>query len=123
MRKSIDFKFFRTLAAKPDKLELVSGPALGLQHRMGHGHGGSETEDGEMSLRDCHEGDLIVIRRIQSTGPLRRRLLEMGLNPGTPVRVVKYAPLKDPLECEIKGYHIALRVSEAGAIIVGPLIP
>jgi ferrous iron transport protein A len=123
MRKSINFKFFRALAAKQDKLELVPGPGLGHQHRMRHGHGGSEYEDGEMSLRDCHEGDVIVIQRIKSTGPLRRRLLEMGLNPGTPVRVIKYAPLKDPLECEIKGYHIALRVSEAGAVIVVPLVP
>jgi Fe2+ transport system protein FeoA len=77
--------------------------------------------DSEMALSDCREGDRIVIRRLQGHGPLRRRLLEMGLNPGTTIRVVKYAPLRDPLECELKGYHIALRVSEAGAVMVALL--
>jgi ferrous iron transport protein A len=121
MRKSINYRFFRALTSKPDKLELALGPASSSPRIREHGHSGSEFEEDERSLRDCREGDLIVIRRLQSTGPLRRRLLEMGLNPGTPVRVIKYAPLKDPLECEIKGYHIALRVSEAAAVIVTPL--
>jgi Fe2+ transport system protein FeoA len=47
----------------------------------------------------------------------------MGLIPGTPIRVIKYAPLKDPLECEVKGYHVALRVAEAQMIIVAPASP
>jgi Fe2+ transport system protein FeoA len=75
-------------------------------------------EEGEKLLSDCKEGDQVVIRRLIGGGPLRRRLLEMGFTPGTAVRVVKYAPLRDPLECEIKGYHIALRVSEALWIVV-----
>lgn len=79
-------------------------------------------KDCEKPLCECRQGERIVVRRITGAGPLRRRLLEMGLNPGTSIRVVKYAPLKDPLECEIKGYHIALRVSEAGAVIVAALV-
>lgn len=41
------------------------------------------------------------------------RLMEMGLVPGTRVRVVKIAPLGDPLEIELRGYHLSLRRAEA----------
>ena len=51
-------------------------------------------------------------------GPVRRRLLEMGLLKGTDVYVEKYAPLKDPLELIVKGYHVSLRVEEAAQISV-----
>jgi Fe2+ transport system protein FeoA len=85
------------------------------QHRWGQ-----QPQPGEMYLSDCKAGDTICVRRILNGGPIRHRLLEMGLNPGTRIRVVKYAPLKDPIECELKGYHIALRVAEARHVIVSP---
>ena len=85
------------------------------RHRWGQKIGA-----GEKRLSQCRAGDLCSILRILNGGPIRRRLLEMGLNPGTRVRVVKYAPLKDPIECVLKGYHVALRVSEADHIIVKP---
>ena len=81
---------------------------------------GKQDLTGEKPLSDCRCGDLICVQRIVGGGPIRRRLLEMGIYSGTQVRVVKYAPLKDPIECEIKGYHIALRVAEAQRIIVTP---
>lgn len=49
---------------------------------------------------------------------MRRRLLEMGILKGTDVYVEKYAPLKDPLELIVKGYHVSLRVEEAAQITV-----
>ena len=49
---------------------------------------------------------------------LRRRLMEMGINRGTRIYVEKYAPLKDPLELIVKGYHVSLRVEEAAHIMV-----
>ena len=51
-------------------------------------------------------------------GAFRRRILEMGIVRGTDVYVEKYAPLKDPLELLVKGYHISLRVEEATLITV-----
>lgn len=89
-----------------------------IAHDGGRRRWGRRLEEGEKLLSDCKEGDQVVVCRITGGGPLRRRLLEMGLTPGTEVRVVKYAPLRDPMECEIKGYHIALRVSEALWIVV-----
>jgi ferrous iron transport protein A len=47
---------------------------------------------------------------------IRQRLLEMGLTPGTRVRVVRFAPLGDPMDVEVRGYHLSLRRSEAGQI-------
>jgi ferrous iron transport protein A len=47
---------------------------------------------------------------------LRRRLLEMGLTPGASVRVVRFAPLGDPIDVEIRGYHLSLRKSEASQV-------
>ena len=51
-------------------------------------------------------------------GALRRRILEMGIVRGTEVYVEKYAPLKDPMELIVKGYHVSLRVEEAARITV-----
>ncbi|MFZ0240898.1 MAG: FeoA family protein [Desulfobacterales bacterium] len=71
-----------------------------------------------MLLSDIREGQSVVIDRIGGQGALRRRLHEMGIIKGTVVTVEKYAPLKDPLELIVKGYHVSLRVEEAAHISV-----
>jgi ferrous iron transport protein A len=55
---------------------------------------------------------------VGGSGPVARRLMEMGVVPGAPVRVVKFAPLGDPLEVRVRDYHLALRRSEAQTISV-----
>jgi ferrous iron transport protein A len=47
---------------------------------------------------------------------VRRRLLEMGLTPGAQVRVVRFAPFGDPMDIEIRGYHLSLRKGEASQV-------
>ena len=71
-----------------------------------------------MLLSEVKEGQTATINRIGGTGVLRRRLHEMGILKGTEVVVEKYAPLKDPLELIVKGYHVSLRVEEAAQITV-----
>ncbi len=66
-------------------------------------------------LKTGQEG---IIRKVSGESFLRRRLLEMGINRGSMIYVEKYAPLKDPIEFVIKGYHISLRVEEAANILV-----
>jgi Fe2+ transport system protein FeoA len=56
--------------------------------------------------------------RVGGNGTLRRRIQEMGILKGTEVYVEKYAPLRDPLELIVKGYHVSLRVEEAAQITV-----
>jgi ferrous iron transport protein A len=55
---------------------------------------------------------------VGGAGPVARRLMEMGVVPGAPVRVVKAAPLGDPLEVRVRNYHLALRRAEAQTITV-----
>ena len=69
-------------------------------------------------LCDMKAGQEGTIVRVSGESTLRRRLLEMGINRGTNVYVEKYAPLKDPIELVVKGYHISLRVEEAAHILV-----
>lgn len=71
-----------------------------------------------MRLCDMKEGQTGTISRIGGNGVLRRRILEMGLLKGTEIYVEKYAPLRDPLELIVKGYHISMRVEEAAQITI-----
>ncbi|MGD2271710.1 MAG: ferrous iron transport protein A [Desulfobacterales bacterium] len=71
-----------------------------------------------MQLSEIREGQTATIEKIGGNGAIRRRILEMGIVRGTDVYVEKYAPLKDPLELIVKGYHISLRVEEAAKITV-----
>jgi Fur family ferric uptake transcriptional regulator len=64
------------------------------------------------------EGQVGTIVKTGGESLLRRRLLEMGLLKGVDVYVEKYAPLKDPIELIVKGYHVSLRVEEAVNISV-----
>jgi Fe2+ transport system protein FeoA len=72
-----------------------------------------------MLLSEMKEGQTGVINRVGGNdGALRRRILEMGILKGSEVYIEKYAPLKDPLELIVKGYHLSLRVEEAAQITV-----
>lgn len=55
---------------------------------------------------------------VNGTGAIARRLMEMGVVPGAQVRVIKTAPLGDPIEVRVRGYHLALRRTEAQTITV-----
>jgi len=69
-------------------------------------------------LSQMKSGQEGIVRKVSGEGVLRRRLLEMGINRGTAIYVEKYAPLKDPIEIVVKGYHMSLRVEEASNILV-----
>jgi len=72
-------------------------------------------------LSTCREGDRVRIVRILGRGVFRRRLQEMGFLRGTEIMIQKYAPMRDPMELVIKGYHLSIRVEEADKIFVQPL--
>jgi Fe2+ transport system protein FeoA len=78
----------------------------------------SSKSSNEVKLSELKEGQTGRIVRVGGQGVLRRRLLEMGLIKGTQVYVEKYAPLKDPIELIVKGYHVSLRVEEAAQVIL-----
>lgn len=65
------------------------------------------------SLDNLDEGEQGRITGLTGATDLRRRLMEMGLIPGTLLRVVRFAPLGDPIDIEVRGYHLSLRKQEA----------
>ncbi len=69
-------------------------------------------------LPDIPLGLLVTVRSVQGPESLRRRLLEMGLVPGTTVSVVRRAPLGDPIEISLRGYRLSLRTAEAIHVLV-----
>lgn len=71
-----------------------------------------------MRLSEMKEGQSATIVHVGGNGMLRRRILEMGILKGTQVYIEKYAPLRDPLELIVKGYHVSLRVKEAAEVEV-----
>jgi Fur family ferric uptake transcriptional regulator len=71
-----------------------------------------------IKLSQMKKGQEGIIQKVCGEGVLRRRLLEMGINRGSKIYVEKYAPLKDPIELVVKGYHVSLRVEEAANILV-----
>ncbi len=74
----------------------------------------------EMTLDSLTTGQVGVVKKIKASGPFKKRLLEMGFVQGAEVEVIKYAPLKDPVEYRVKGYHVSLRHEEAAAIMIEP---
>ena len=71
-----------------------------------------------VSLDALEAGRQARVTAVRGTGAVARRLMEMGVVPGAPVRVIKAAPLGDPLEVRVRNYHLALRRSEAQTVSV-----
>jgi len=65
-------------------------------------------------------GAAATVAEIRIPAELRGRLLEMGLLVGTPVELIRFAPLGDPVEIKVRGYHLTLRKHEAEQILVQP---
>lgn len=73
---------------------------------------------GSLSLANLPIGAQARVIAVNGSGAIARRLMEMGVVPGAPVRVIKTAPLGDPIEIRVRGYHLALRLTEAQTILV-----
>lgn len=70
------------------------------------------------SLSQLKPGARCTVVRVHGSGSVFRRLLEMGLIENTEVKIVRYAPLGDPVEIELLGYHLSLRKAEARLVEV-----
>jgi len=74
----------------------------------------------ERTLDRLAPGERGVIARLECEPAIGRRLMELGLVPGTPVEMIRTAPLGDPIELAARGVHLSLRRSEASQIHVEP---
>ena len=74
-----------------------------------------------MTLRELKIGKSAVIKTVGGEGALRQHFLDMGMIPGAEVTVVKLAPMGDPMELQIHGYELTLRLEEADQIEIDPI--
>lgn len=73
-----------------------------------------------MKLSELAVGASAVVREFPKAGTAFVRLREMGLLAGTRVTLIRTAPLGDPIEIKVRGYHLTLRKSEAEHVVVEP---
>ena len=71
-----------------------------------------------MTLTNLPVGVKAKVISVNGNNAITKRLMEMGVVPGVSVRVVKSAPFGDPIEVRVRGYHLAMRRSEADSIEV-----
>lgn len=71
-----------------------------------------------MTLKEMKPGWSGKVVSIGESGPLKRRIMDMGITPGVEVKVIKAAPLGDPVEINVRGYELSLRKEEAARIEV-----
>lgn len=72
-----------------------------------------------MKLDDVKSGSIVKIEKVNASGKLMYKLLDMGFVIGADIEVIREAPLFDPMELKIHNYFISLRKSEAALIEVG----
>lgn len=71
-----------------------------------------------LSIKDIKIGETCIVKSINNQGILKRRLIDMGVTPGVVVKLVKKAPLGDPIQISLRGYELTIRKSEAKNIMV-----
>lgn len=74
-----------------------------------------------MTLKELEIGKSAVVTQVGGEGALRQHFLDMGMIPGAEVTVVKFAPIGDPMELQIHGYELTLRLAEAEQIEIKPI--
>lgn len=70
------------------------------------------------TLREVSCGETVTVKKLTGTGPVKRRIMDMGITKGVTVFVRKVAPLGDPVEVTVRGYELSLRKADAEMIEV-----
>jgi ferrous iron transport protein A len=73
------------------------------------------------TLRETANGDRVTVVKVHGEGPVRRRIMDMGVTKGAEVLIRKVAPLGDPVEINVRGYELSLRKDDAGMIEVASI--
>ena len=68
------------------------------------------------TLKDAKVGETVKVVRLNGAGPLKRRIMDMGITKGVEVYIRKVAPLGDPLETTVRGYELSIRRADAEMI-------
>ena len=70
------------------------------------------------TLKDVKVGSTVTVKKIAGEGPVKRRMMDMGITKGVQVYVRKVAPLGDPVEVTVRGYELSIRKADAEIIEV-----
>ena len=70
------------------------------------------------TLKDVKVGSTVTVKKIAAEGPVKRRIMDMGITRGVQVYVRKVAPLGDPVEVTVRGYELSIRKADAEIIEV-----
>ena len=68
------------------------------------------------TLKDMRPGETATVVRLLGEGPVKRRIMDMGITRGTEIFVRKVAPLGDPMELSVRGYELSIRKADAEMI-------
>ena len=68
------------------------------------------------TLKDAKVGQTVTVKRLYGEGPVKRRIMDMGITRGVDVRVRKVAPLGDPMELNVRVYELSVRKADAEMI-------
>ncbi|MDY4742810.1 MAG: ferrous iron transport protein A [Lachnospira sp.] len=71
-----------------------------------------------MTLKDVSVGQTVKVRRLSGEGPVKRRIMDMGITKGIEIYVRKVAPLGDPVEVTVRGYELSIRKADAEMVEV-----
>ncbi len=76
-------------------------------------------EEAQMhTLKDVKVGQSVTVERLHGEGPVKRRIMDMGITRGVEIHVRKVAPLGDPMELNVRGYELSIRRADAEMIEV-----
>ena len=70
------------------------------------------------TLKQAKGGETVTVQKLQGEGPVKRRIMDMGITKGAQIYVRKVAPLGDPVEVTVRGYELSLRKADAEMILV-----
>ena len=68
------------------------------------------------TLKDARVGQTVTVAKVHGEGPVRRRIMDMGITKGVEIFIRKVAPLGDPMELNLRGYELSLRRADAEMI-------
>ena len=74
------------------------------------------------TLKDAVIGETVTVKKLHGTGPVKRRMMDMGITKGVEVHIRKVAPLGDPVEVTVRGYELSLRKADAEMIEIADKI-
>ncbi|MGI5976306.1 MAG: FeoA family protein [Candidatus Limivicinus sp.] len=71
------------------------------------------------TLNEVNVGETVTVTRLNGSGAVKRRIMDMGITKGVEIKVRKVAPLGDPMELNLRGYELSVRKGDAEIIEVG----